>query len=178
MTVEDIVVKMGNLRITIETTGEGTEAESDNIEHRGKNEFDLQILSAKSVQDLGELVLGELAFLKPIASRLHPNSVWSPEARVARAYQKGVMSRLGVSSGSQEELPLDHMFPAISFKNCFYFCLQCPAHPDGFWTSSGKIMQGNTANLDLDLVCFACASRAEADAFLLGAKRPWPNQLK
>ena len=169
--VEGVTVKMGRLEISVKVTGESrNDSEWEVVEGTSEEQSGgQQVVNATTMDSLNQLISGPLAFLKPLANKLHAkDSVWSSDSRIARAYQKGVLARLGVADG--------HSFPSIPFKPSHYFCFECPDHPDGFWTTSKKTIQSKMG--DDDAVCFMCASRSEGDAFLLGAKRSWPQFLK
>ena len=137
-----------------------------------------RVIRACTAHDLGQL---NLPFLDHLVSRLRAEDrVWNPRARVARAFRAGLVARLrlnGVYSGEAS--------PGIPFRNSYYVVLRCLDLPHGFWTNNYQtyhieVSRGALANQDFhpDSVSQAFPSHSECEAYLAGARRPWPPQLR
>ncbi len=115
------------------------------------------------------------------SSRILTAGEWTPLARLARGLAAGRSARRGLLAGhfSQDTtvaLP-------FGLRNCFYVCLYCPSHPQGFWTGSSKVYFQNIKGpqgerFHPESVSHSFPSRAEAAAFLLGAQAEWPPHLQ
>eukprot|EP00438_Fugacium_kawagutii_P003918 Skav224639 [mRNA] locus=scaffold1918:36700:37287:+ [translate_table: standard] len=145
---------------------------------------DFPVLSSQDQQQLLAAVGPEallqirLPFLQTFERSLRgEHSRWTPAARLARAYRAGVIARLRLSGEYLPETSLE-----VPFRNSVYIILRSPAYPEGAWTSQYQAFiaacGGNrTQSFHRDTVCQALPTRAESEAFLLGAHRTWPQQL-
>lgn len=187
--VSEVTLRMGDLEISVksikgvnetvnETVNELHQDPQDEEWSLVKNlstEDDETVLNARDVKSLEDLVSGPLGFLELPAKRLTgKDSTWSPKARLAKAYQDGVLARhrfLGILSDKSSPA-----FPPMPFKaKCCFIVLQCHAYPDGFWTTSSQIAQKNLSSTE---VVFSFASKTEGFAFLRGANRSWPKRVE
>ena len=118
-----------------------------------------------------------LAGLDHLVSQLRgTDRDWTPRARLHRAFRAGVATGLRLSGetccGSS---------PGVPYQNTIYICLRCARHPSGFWTSEYSTylreIGGERGLKAPDSHSHGFASRAEGEAFLAGASRPWPVQL-
>lgn len=137
-----------------------------------------QLLAARTARELAAIVLPSLGHL---VGRLRGTQAeWTPTARIARAFAAGLAAKkrlLGVVHS--------HSAPSIPFRNTIYVTLRSPFRPDGFWTANYATYiqlveprdRANRSDFDSGSVSHAFPSRAEADAYLLGAARAWPPAL-
>lgn len=71
---------------------------------------------------------------------------------------------------------------SIPFRNYCYICLRAPGYPEGFWTSDYSIYaervldRGN--EFHASSIRHGCPTRAEVEAYLVGAGQGWPQQLQ
>ncbi len=130
-------------------------------------------LAATTPTELGELPLD---FLVIYRDRLRGggNIGWSPQERVGRAFKAGVAARrrLDGEECAASSLP-------VGARNTVYVILRSPTLPSGGWTSSYNtfiVNCGGSGSSDFSTrtVCHSFAARAEADVFLIGARRQWP----
>ena len=134
-----------------------------------------QVLQADRAERLAEL----LPFLRAWETRLRgQDPVWTPRARLARAFRAGV-----AACRRLEGQFVEASSPVIPFQNSIYIILRSPSLPAGGWTTNYSLFICNcgrnaTSDFDRTTVCQSLATRVEADAFLLGARRPWPSQLQ
>ena len=83
---------------------------------------------------------------------------------------------------ADEDLFLISAWEGIPFRNSIYICLRTSGNCTvGFWTASYAVywarVRSNVANeFHPDSISHAFASRAEAEAYLRGARRIWPPQ--
>ena len=138
-------------------------------------ELEREAISASGPTALGALSLPFLAYLAP---RLRgTNSTWFSSARLARAFRAGVIARRRLNGEV-----LDSTSEGIPFRNCIYVCLRTAGNCTvGFWTANYALywarVRINVANeFHPDSISHAFASRAEAEAYLRGARRIWPPQ--
>ncbi len=118
-----------------------------------------------------------LDFLGHLVRQLRgADRVWTPRARIARAFRAGVLGRRRFDGHLQEEVS-----PSIPFRNCFYVALRARGAAPGFWTTNyATYCQGvgatspSSSAFDSCSISHAFASRAEAAAYLAGARKPWP----
>ena len=133
-----------------------------------------EIFEAYSSEQLAALRIPEL---EPLARRLTgTGSGWTGFARAARAYRAGLGARLHLSGGVQVHSP-----PIPGLRNTFFIVLRTASSEEGFWTRSSRtygtaVADRGPQRRSFDPFCAAhsFASQAEAEAYLLGAPRPWP----
>ena len=63
--------------------------------------------------------------------------------------------------------------PPLGLQNRIYICLRSAKHPQGFWTNSSQQYLDSGDRFGTS-VSHAFASRAESEAYLLGAGQRWP----
>ena len=138
-------------------------------------ELEAAAFAARTPADLLAL---DLTFLDHLVPRLRgADPVWTPRARIARAFHCGVVAgrRLGgeIVEGTS---------PGLPFRNSFYVCLRGPGNTAGFWTADfGKYINrvGSGRNsFHPDSVSHAFPSRAEGEAYLAGARVQWPAEAR
>ena len=119
-----------------------------------------------------------LDFLGHLVGQLRgADRLWTPRARIARGFRAGVLGRRRLDGRYQEEVS-----PTVPFRNCFYVVLRARGGAPGFWTTNygtyirGVEGQSSTSDFDSCSISHAFASRAEAAAYLVGARRPWPTE--
>ena len=143
-------------------------------------ELDL-ILAATSARDCARLVQDHPA-LDPWVSKLHASDpVWSPAARIGRAYRAGVLARLRLAG----QIPaLDSL--GVPFRNTYYIVLRGAPGVNACWTNNYSLYltkvggrgSARKPEFDPDSISQALPSHAEASAFLAGARQPWPPQAE
>lgn len=139
--------------------------------------FEWEILGARTAVRLSALLP---VFLEPLVD--HPNLVfdneWSPRARLGRAYRAGV-SAARVCRGAFHRQAKS---PSIPFDNFIYVVLQCRAFPEGFCTTSFalyiELVTEDGADFDPTSVSHSFPTCVETIAFLQGAQRQWPLELR
>ena len=144
------------------------------------SEWDFALQIAGGPADFLALDLAPLDQLLA-SSRLLSAQDWTPLARLARGLAAGRSARRGLLAGHYSQ---DTTVPLpTGLRNCFYLCLYCPTHPQGFWTGSSKVYfqtikgpQGE--RFHPQSVSHSFPSRAESAAFLLGAEAEWPPHLQ
>lgn len=99
---------------------------------------------------------------------------WTPSARIARAFAAGLAAKKRL-----EGIVHPHAAPGTPCRNSIYIALRAPFRPEGFWTPNYPtyIRLVEPRDFDSGSVSHAFATRAEADAYLLGAARAWPPAL-
>lgn len=197
-TVDELVLRFGELEIGInvrrapspsgdqstwelvsaaDAASSTTGATSAPLPHLSPN-LVAQSLAAISASDFGELPLG---FLDHLANKLRgTDTAWTPKARVGRAFKAGVVASLRLE-GQCSDLKV----PSIPYRNSIYIILRAPGLEQGGWTPDyGAYIRavGPTTpsrnDFDDRSVSHSFATRAEAEAFLAGAGKPWPRQLQ
>ena len=133
-----------------------------------------QAIAARGPRALEALPLGFLHYLVVKLRSGAPG--WSPKARIARAFRAGVLAGKRLSGDTPEESS-----PSIPLRNIYYICLRSAGGAPGFWTCDygGYIRAVGSAEggFDSRSVSHSFPTRAESEAFLVGAKRPWPPAL-
>ena len=136
---------------------------------------DEAFLAASTPRSLGSLGLGPAQAL--VGQLRGADSAWTPAARIARALRAGIGARRKLD-GSEHYV---NGSPALGLQNRIYICLRSAQHPQGFWTnSSQQYLEGvrcPSGDRFGTSVSHAFASRAESEAYLLGAGQRWPPQL-
>lgn len=105
---------------------------------------------------------------------------WTPSARIARAFAAGLAAEKRL-----EGIVHPHAAPGTPCRNSIYIALRAPFRPEGFWTPNYPTYirlveprdRTDRSDFDSGSVSHAFATRAEADAYLLGAARAWPPAL-
>jgi hypothetical protein len=120
-----------------------------------------------------------LAHLGPVASRLTAgHAVWSPAARLGRAFKAGVVARLRLDGEYRGEAS-----PSVPFRNSYYVVLRGRENGPGFWTTSyqayiSRVSDPSTSSgLASTSISHAFASFAECAAFVSGAQVAWPQEI-
>lgn len=121
----------------------------------------------------------QVAHLEPLLYRLRSSDqVWTPHARLVRAYRAGLLARRwldGESSGEDS--------PAVPLRNSFYVVLRSRDNGPAFWTKHYNIYaaevfvsRGGQQVFDRCAVSHAFASQAECSAYISGAQVAWPPE--
>ena len=122
----------------------------------------------------------DLQPVEHLTSRLRSYGDWSPLARLAFALRAGYGARL-VLAGRRSTL--FHVVRQSGVPNRFYIVLRgAPDHRPG-WTDSFAVYRTHVAGsgserFHRESVSHAFASKAEVEAFLIGAGRRWPPQYR
>ena len=145
-------------------------------------DFCVEILRTRDPETLGELVPN---FLLHLAN--HPDldscvAEWHPRARIGRALRAGI-SAGRVLNGDFDKQARSLAFP---FKNTIYICLRCIRSEEGWWTDSYLVYircieipePAETGGIQPYSVSHAFPTLSEGEAFLRGARRPWPCFLR
>lgn len=127
----------------------------------------------------GELARLNLPCIQPYLTRLRGSDpVWTPAARLGRAL------RAGIAAGRRYEGEYCEISsPGLPFRNSIYIILRSARLPEGGWTTDYGLfsrISGLAAGGEFpsDVVCQAFATRTEAEVFVGGARRPWPQQIQ
>ena len=92
-----------------------------NLSIRGEE----QLLNTTAASELGQLLPGPL---EPLCAQLRADhSVWTPRARIARAFRAGLFSHRRLRG-----VVCEFESPIVPFKNTLYVVLRSLDHPDGF----------------------------------------------
>ena len=146
-------------------------AEDENAQQRA-------LLRSTTVE---EFLTFDIPVLRPLCRNLRsPDQRWTNRARIVRAYRAGLAARNRLDDAWGEGTPAS---PGIPFRNRYYIVLRGRGDGAAFWTTEGRLfldrVQGPAGRAFADgVVCQSLPSLAEADAFLLGAGEPWPDQLQ
>lgn len=134
-----------------------------------------QALRAVTTSALESLPLPFLTYLLP---QLRAASTgWSPKARLARAFRAGVIARKRIEGQYLDEVSL-----GLPLRNQIYICLRGRFREPPFWTSSYGIYLDKVGSdlrdqtFQCDSVSHAFPSRAEVQAYLVGAQTQWPPE--
>ena len=134
-------------------------------------------LAARSAADLRALELPFLDYLRPRLTGASPE--WTPQARLARAFAAGFAAALRLEGETH-----NHSSLGTTFRNSFYIVLRAPRHPEGFWTPNYGLYiaevgpSSPASDFHHTSASHAFPTRAEAEAYLIGAQRPWPQSLQ
>lgn len=187
--VESITVQLAGLELTIsarriepgetpQPTGETGVAPTPEVTsdpYSISAELEDSVIAAREPAALAALVLPFLTFLENRLRGAH--AVWTPRARLARAFRAGVIARRHLEGEFQTGTS-----PAIPFRNSLYIALREAGNDTtGFWTTSysaytrrvGRLNPTNGA-FHPDSISHAFPSSAEGEAYLVGARRRWP----
>lgn len=133
-----------------------------------------QTVSATSAEALLQLDLDSLNHLCARLRAHHP--IWTPRARIARAFRAGLLSRQRLDTAI-----IPGETPAIPFRNSVYIVLWCERFPQGFWTEDyseyiAEVRRGAPTGHRFHprSISHSFPSVAEGEAFLVGARRRWP----
>lgn len=186
--VEEVTVRLAGLELTISARrlpGGAPEirAEPSSVTHLEEfedpyhisAELENQIIRATTAEQLSR---ASLPFLTYLIGRLRARDpVWTPTARVHRAFRAGVLARRRLDGLFAEEDSL-----GVPFRNTHYICLRSANNREGFWTTSYQLYIDRVGTRDGGLhstsISQALPSEVEAQAFLVGARRPWPQRLQ
>ena len=118
-----------------------------------------------------------LSFLHYLVVKLRSGAEgWTPKARIARAFRAGVLAGKRLSGDTPEESS-----PSIPLRNIYYICLRRAGGGPGFWTCDYggyiRAVGSPEGGFDSRSISHSFPTRAESEAFLVGAKRPWPQEL-
>lgn len=200
--VEEVTVQLGNLELTIKVrqlpSGSGASSSSGfelvpsvsrtssvvlpiaetepaaSAAAASPPTLEQQVLDACSARELAALPLD---FLSPLTKKLSAaDRAWVPAARIARAYRAGLVARKHLDGEY-----CDKCSPSVPLRNTIYVVLRTPGFLTGFWTADFGIYQRLVINnpqtkngFQPTSVSHAFPSRTEAEAFLQGARCPWP----
>ena len=147
--------------------------------HQISVELEEWALSSRTATEFSAL---PLPFLHYLHRRLRgTDTLWRPPARVGRAFSAGVASRRRLDGEV-----LDFAVCGIPYRNQIYLCLTAPSHSEGFWTSNYSLYIGAVGAIGPDQgfgfvvgsISHSFATRAEGEAYLIGARRGWPRHLQ
>ncbi len=198
--VEEVTVQLGNLEITIRVRQLGGSSETSSVSgfelvgpetrasavvlpiadlDRGSASsappsLEQRVLEASSAEALAGLPLEFLGHLRKKLTAADP--VWSPAARIGRAYRAGLVARKHLDGEY-----CDKCSPHLPIRNTIYLVLRTPGFLTGFWTGDFSVYQRLVINcpeakngFSPTSVSHAFPTRTEADAFLAGAQCVWP----
>ncbi len=195
--VESVTVRLAGLDITLTarrvgtTASAGVSAEVEGAETEPTHspwvdpgvddpfqisvELEQEAISASGPAALAALNLPFLAYLVP---RLRSTtSAWTPVARLHRAFRAGVIAHRRLNGEV-----LDESSEGVPLRNTFYICLRTAGNCTiGFWTAGyaiywSRVRSNVTDEFHPDSISHAFPSRAEAEAYLRGARRRWPPE--
>lgn len=196
--VEELVLRFGDLELGInvrrapspsgdsagweivsaaDSTAAGSAGVST-ISHLVSDNLVSQTLAASTAQELANL---PLEFLSHLIRKLRGNHTeWCPQARIGRAFQAGVVASLRLEGQHS-----DRRSVGIPFRNSIYIILRAPGLEQGGWTPNygtyiAAVGAATTGPRDFDdrSISHSFATRAEGEAYLAGAGRPWPRHLQ
>ena len=186
--VEEVTVRLAGLELTISArrlSGTATEIRAETSLDTHLEEFvdpynisvDLenQIIRATTAEQLSRV---SLPFLTHLIGRLRARDpVWTPLVRVHQAFRAGVLARRRLDRQFAEEDSL-----GVPFRNTHYICLRSAHNHEGFWTTSYQLYIDRVGTQDGGLhptsISQAVPCEVEAQAFLVGARRPSPRRLQ
>ena len=184
--LDEVVLRLGGLEITVRRAGaeRAVDQEFELVEALEERSIGPQLSTEEEIERAYtpvELTALTLPGLVTLSRQLHStDGSWTGAARVARAYRAGVSARKKVDRVCDYVVsspPLPHL------RNTYYIVLTCPRHPAGFWTSRSKtysagVRSPDGSSFDRLSVSHAFPSRAEVEAYLLGARQEWPQHLE
>ena len=185
--VDEVILRLSGLEITVRRTDPGSDYgfEVVNQEPAGlpsssssrppveQRSSTAEVLAAVTAAELSALELPELEHLA--RSLRDTGSSWTPRARIARAF------RAGLSAGQKLRGEVRYTVGslALGLRPCIYVAIRSPAYPAGFWSRSYSSFRRETQNASgsfyQEVISHSFPSRAEADAYVLGAGVPWPT---
>ena len=135
-----------------------------------------QAISAETAEQLAAL---PLPFLAGARSKLRAvDREWTAAARAGRAFRAGVLAARRLEGAYLHQTSL-----GIPFKNSYYIALRGAGGRSGFWTTSyleflNQVrLHPHRSELAPEAVCHGFPTRSECEAFLAGARKPWPVVL-
>ena len=135
-----------------------------------------QIIAASAAGDLLRFSVPHIEVLIPLLRG--SDRVWTPRARLLRAFRAGLLSRRRLEGEFWAEDS-----PVIPFRNSFYVVLRSRHHGPPFWTRQYStyaagvfVVQGVEQVFENSTVSHAFATQAECVAFLSGSRTPWPPE--
>ena len=190
--IDELTVALGDLRVTVRRRPGATDRAAARVEEVEEDEFELveeapapdrtdlrnrQLLEATTAEQFAAFDIPEL---RALARRLRsPHPLWTPTARVVRAFRAGLAAGNKLAGQWGEGTPRS---PEVPFPARFYIALRVPRGGEPFWTTSGnrffqRVAGENGSGFGYGVVCQSLPSETEAEAFLLGAGQPWPTRL-
>ena len=167
---------LGGFSVVAEVAQAGVPLAGSPREPEGSNAARLAVLDLTTAQELETYDLGHLASLGRTLGNAGPG--WTGRARIARAFRAGVSAALVLSG------PVEYQSSSapLNQRNRYYICLRTSSRPNGFWTLSSstffaEVRGPSGERFGHDVVSHAFPSRSECEAFLAGARRPWPPEL-
>lgn len=134
-------------------------------------EWERDLLAAATPADFEQLDLA------PVTHLVRNLRGWTPLARLGRALRAGVLAKrkLHHQPGAYQ------LGPDVPLDNRIYVVLQAPEGRSIGWTDHYQTfrasVEGKFSRFHADAVCHSFASRTEAEAYCIGAGRPWPDLL-
>ena len=187
--VESLTVQLAGLELTISArrlepgetpqpaaeVGVAPTPEVTSDPYNISTELEDSVIAVREAAGLAAIALPFLTFLEGRLRGAH--AVWTPRARLARAFRAGVIARRHLNGEFQTGTS-----PAIPFRNSLYITLREAGNDiTGFWTTSystytRRVGHYNPTNGSFhpDSVSHAFPSSAEGEAYLVGARRRWP----
>ena len=190
--IDELTVALGALQVTVRRRPGATDRAAARVEAADEDEFELveetpapdrteqrkrELLAATTAEQFGAFDIPEL---RALGRRLRsPHPLWTPTARVVRAYRAGLAAGNKLAGQWGEGTPPS---PELPFPARIYIALRAPRGGAPFWTTSGtrffqRVSGHGGYGFGRGVVCQSLPSEAEAEAFLLGAGQPWPVQL-
>lgn len=138
-------------------------------------EWESALLAASSPE---EVLAVDLSVIDHLSNRLRTTSAgWSPRARLGRAFRAGLIARQVLDKHYVK--PANLGGPTLPCR--FYIILRAASGRLSGWTDDYIQYRDQVITKDggfaAGTVSQAFASRAEAEAYLLGAREPWPAAL-
>jgi hypothetical protein len=203
-TVDELTIALGDLQVTVRRRqGAARRAESPEDEDlelltdpgtaepdrplgyprdtgtaTAEPDLDTRILLATTAAHFTEF---DIAALRPLVRRLRSTNVeWTARARIVRAYRAGLAAKNKLAGQQGPSVPSS---PEIPFSVRYYVVLRGQHGAAPFWTSNRlrfleRVERSQSEGIAPGVVCQGLPSQAEADAFLLGAEQPWPEQVE
>lgn len=125
-----------------------------------------------------ELVCLRLGPYLSLSRGLSTAGLWSPVARIARAYRAGVFA----GARLRDERDYIRASPPLPLRNRLYIVLRCAVYPQGFYTDrfstfEAYVWRNRRGQLEPHCICHGFPSRSEVEAYLAGAQVGWPQEL-
>ena len=138
------------------------------------------LAAADSPDKLALLDLTPLDSLTGV-NRLDQVGDWTPRLRLARAFRAGFLARQAFLADSTIVPISPDLQIARSVK--YHIVLSCPDYPQGFWSTKSRpffqVVGDPTGRGQYPSpptsIHHSFHSQLEASAYLLGARRPWPQ---
>lgn len=139
--------------------------------------WEIDLLDARIPSDFDPVDLQPVSHLFRRLRATHCR--WSPEARLGRALAVGVAARRQL-----EDEQIVSGVPDIPFPNKIYVILRggpsssAPGWTEHYLTFIAAEVKGPHSRFHPDVVCHAFPTHSEAEAYCIGARRPWPPMLQ